>query len=144
MKRTLLLILLLLAVAGGWYGYREWNRKNKDLTDVQATAQTTAASLIKAFESDSAAATKQYVDRVIAVQGKVKQVDAEGNPVVIFLGEEGSMSSVKCSMDSVHADQYEALAKGSPVTIKGTCSGYQTQELLGTDVELTRCVIQIK
>ena len=98
--------------------------------------------MIKAFESDSAAATRQYVDKVIAVQGNVKQIDADGNPVVIFLGEEGAMSSVKCSMDSAHADQYKALVKGSPAIIKGTCSGYQTEELLGTDVELVHCVIQ--
>jgi RecJ-like exonuclease len=144
MKRALLLILVIAVAFVGWYSYKEYNRKNVDLTSVDATVQTNVASLVNAFERDSAAATRTYVDKVIAVQGNVKEIDAEGNPVVIFLGDPGSMSSVKCSMDSAHADGYKAVSKGSLVTIKGTCSGYQTEELLGTDVELTRCVIQNK
>ena len=144
MKRILFFIVLVVVAAGSWYAYKEYNRTNKDLTSVEATVQTDVASLIQAFESDSAAATRVYVDKVIAVRGNVKEIDAQGNPVVIFLGDAGSMSSVKCSMDSAYANDYRALAKGSAVTIKGTCAGYQTEELLGTDVELTRCVIQNK
>jgi hypothetical protein len=81
---------------------------------------------------------------VIEVTGQVKNIDKEGNPVVIFLGPAGAMSSVKCSMDSSHAGGYDAVAAGAQVTIKGTCTGYQTEELLGTDVEMTRCVIRKK
>lgn len=144
MKRIIVAVLLAALLIGGWYAYKEYNRKAVDLTSVDATVQTSAASLISAFETDSATATRTYVDNVIAVNGSVKEIDAEGNPVVIFLGDAGSMSSVKCSMDSAHAKAYKTLSKGSVVTIKGTCTGYQSEELLGTDVELTRCVIQAK
>ncbi|MDB5252039.1 MAG: hypothetical protein JWP27_1208, partial [Flaviaesturariibacter sp.] len=144
MKRILLLVFLVVAAIVALYGYREYNRKNVDLTDVQPTVQANAASLIKAFESDTAAATRTYVNQVIEVTGQVKNIDKDGNPVVIFLGADNSMSSVKCSMDSSHAASYDAVAKGATVTIKGTCTGYQAEELLGTDVEMTRCVIRKK
>src|SRR4051812_7510763 len=110
MKRTLLLLIILL-VAGIaiWYGFNEYNRTNASLNSAKAAATVTAATLLAAFEKDSARAVKQYDDQVIAVSGPVKKIEADGNPVIIFLGDAGQMSSVQCSMDSANADAYKAV-----------------------------------
>lgn len=142
MKRILILIVLVLVIFGIWYGVKEYNRTNTDLQSAKAAVTVKAGDLITAFEKDSAAANKQYVDKVIAVNGKVKAVNTDGNPIVISLGEEGQMSSVQCSMDSTHANEYKNIAIGGTTTIKGMCTGALTQDLFGTDVQMNRCVIQ--
>lgn len=142
MKRIIIIIVLVIIAFGAWYGWKEYHRKNADLEEAKATVSVDAASLISAFEKDSATANKKYIDQVIAVKGKIKSINADGNPVVLALGEDGQMSSVQCSMDSTHASDYKSVQVGAMATLKGICTGALTQELFGTDVQLNRCVIQ--
>lgn len=142
MKRTLLLALLVLACLAAWYAYREYNRTSDSLEGATAAATVAAPALLAAFERDSATAVKQYGDKIIAVTGTVKKLDAESNPVIIFLGDAGQMSSVQCSMDSTDAVHYNAVQTGAAATIKGWVTGFRTDPLFGTDVILNRCVIQ--
>jgi tRNA_anti-like len=143
MMKKILIVLIVLAI-GAWYAYHEYNRRNKDLKDSAADVNTNAVALIQAFQKDTAGANHQYVNKVIAVSGPVKKIDADGNPVVIFLGNKGEMSSVKCSMDSSHVTDYKAIKDGDVVTIKGKCTGGVTDDLFGTDVTLNFCVVQNK
>jgi hypothetical protein len=143
MKKKALYIfagVLLLAVA--FYAYREYNRSHVDLKQRDPDHSLSSASLIAAFEKDTASANKNYINSVVSVTGNIKSIDSNGNPVVISLGEPGEMSSVICSMDSVHAKDYKDLREGDKVTIKGICTGGETQDLFGTDVKLSRCVME--
>ena len=142
MKKIILVVVLL--ALGGWYAYYQYNRKNKDLKDESADVVINAPALIKAFQQDTSAANRQYVDKIVAVTGTVKKIDADGNPVVVFLGVPGEMSSVKCSMDSTHGEDYKAMKDGNNVTLKGKCTGGVTDDLFGTDVTLNYCVLQKK
>lgn len=142
MKRLLFGLFLIIIIFLALYGYKKYNERAPDLTSAHATATLTADSLIHAFETNPATATKNYVDKVVAVTGTVKSMSTEGSAVLIFLGSGNGMSSVKCSMDSAHAAQYKAVVKNNLITVKGTCKGFQSDELLGTDVELNRCVLQ--
>jgi hypothetical protein len=144
MKKIILLIVLIVIVAAGFYAYREYNRTNKDLKNLKADFAMDAAALIASFEKDSSSANKKYVDRLIAVSGNVKAIDAQGNPVVIALGEAGQMSSVQCSMDSTYVQEYKTIKEGDRLTVKGLCTGGRTEELFGTDVILNRCVLENK
>lgn len=141
MRKWILAIVFIVIIVAAWYAYKEYNRTHTDMRDEKATATLSAASLIAAFEKDSAAAGKQYTDRVVAVQGTVKKIVKDQQPAVIFLGDEGQMSSVQCSMDSMHIE-YKNISTGAAVTIKGIVTGYRTDELFGTDVILNRCVME--
>lgn len=141
MKRTVLIVILLVVVIGAWYGYREYNRTNTSLNDTRADAAVTATSLLAAFEKDSASAVKQYDDKIVAVSGPVKKIEADGNPVVVFLGDAGQLSSVQCSMDSTNAEAYKVLKTGMTATLKGQVAGFRSDPLFGTDVILNRCVV---
>jgi hypothetical protein len=60
----------------------------------------------------------------------------------IALGQEESLSSVRCSMDSVHKTDAANVASGSSATIRGACIGFNPDEMgLGSDVKLNRGVI---
>jgi hypothetical protein len=141
MKRKGLLALLLVLGLAGWFGYREYHRGAEDLKGLSPDHRVTAAALLAAFEQDTASASKQYVDRVVEVEGRVKSIDGAENPVVISLGESGTLSSVQCSMDSSHAADYQGIREGDAVRLQGICFGADVQELFGTDVKLKRCVV---
>ena len=142
MRRILLLIVLIIIAFLAWYSFKEYNRTNKDLKAQTADVTINAPDLISAFEKDSSKANKTYIDKIVAVTGNVKKIDADGNPVIIFLSNENQMSSVKCSMDSTHASDYKAIKPGTTITIKGKCTGGQTDDLFGTDVTLNFCVLE--
>lgn len=141
MKKIIWIVLIIVIAVGGWYAFNEYNRKNEDLSSEKPAASVKATDLIAAFSSDTASASKQYTDKIVEVSGQVKSVAKEENPVVITLGDAGEMSSVKCSMDSAYAKDYASVKEGAVIKIKGMVTGYQTEEILGTDVNLNRCVI---
>ena len=141
MKRTILLIVVALIIVLGFYGYREYVRGNKDLQEVAPEATLSATELIKAFESDSAGSNKSYLGKILAVSGTVKSVEKEAGSATVILGEPGTMSSVRCSMDTAHLAKVAVVKEGQAVTVKGACTGFNQDELLGSDVVLNRCVL---
>lgn len=146
MKQKKLIIIIALAtvlLGGGWYGYSEYNRKVKDLSRVKADVVLDAKTLIQSFEKDEAASNVNYLDKIIAVKGNVKAVEKnDQGHVTVILGEEDGMSSVRCSMDSTHQGDVVSLSRGKMLTMKGACTGFNADELLGSDVILNRCVIE--
>src|SRR3982750_1421704 len=114
MKKLILLLLLVIIAGGAWYGYKKFTGKNPDLMDRNPDFTVDATSLIAAFDKDSAAASKQYVGKVIQVTGPVSKIDTSG---VISVGKTGEMSSVQCTMDRRHPIDYIKYKEGQPVTI---------------------------
>lgn len=141
MKRIVLILLLIIILAGGWYAYRVYTGKVKSLTEVNTDVKITAKELIAAFEKDSAAANKQYLGKVIEVTGNVKSVEKEEGGATVSLGESGAMSSVRCSMDTIFVHQVANIQEGSSITVKGACTGFISEELIGSDVILNRCIV---
>jgi hypothetical protein len=145
MKKKKLIILAILffsLLGGGWYVYREFNRKVKDLSKVRADLELSAGDLFSTFEKNEANGNTLYLDKIISVTGVIKAVekDATGHFTVV-LGESVSLSSVRCSMDSVHQQDVSTLVTGTRTTIKGACTGFNADELLGSDVIMNRCVV---
>lgn len=141
-KKIILSIIVFAIMGGGWYAYKEYTRKVKDLSNVKAAVQLNATELISAFEMDEVKSNDLYLDKIIAVKGMVKAVEKNDKGYyAVILGNESSMSSVRCSMDSVHQQAVADLVKGTVITMKGACTGFNADELLGSDVILNRCVL---
>jgi tRNA_anti-like len=139
---SILVILVLVATVGGWYAYSEYNRPLANMMEAKAAVTTGAIDLISAFENDPTNANQQYIDKIIEVEGILKEATADDQGLyTLALGEESSMSSVRCSVDSASTQAASQLKKGDPVKIKGVCSGFTADELLGSDVTLVRCAI---
>lgn len=137
-----MVVLTLTIAAAAFYFYKEYNRKNKDTAGLKPAYTIAASLLIKEFETDEFSAGKKYSGKIISTGGIVKDVikDDQGFYSVI-LGDTSSMSSVRCSLDSTHNNEAIELQKRVHATVKGVCAGYTTDELLGSDVILVRCVI---
>ena len=140
--RYIVLPLLLVIAGAAVYIYREYNRTHKDTSGLKPDYSVDAAAWLKEFETSEQSSNKKYWDKVIRVSGRVKDLLQDGKGFYsIVLGDSTSMSSVRCSVDSNHSAEAARLRKGEEVTIKGICSGYNADELLGSDVILVRSVV---
>src|SRR3954471_16686969 len=101
-NRTLIILVIVAVLAiGGMYGWNEYHRGAKSLTRVEAAFTVGAEAFISEFESNQAAAEKKYLGKVIAVNGKIKQVDKDSDgDYTVVLGSPSTMSAIRCSMDS--------------------------------------------
>jgi hypothetical protein len=141
MKRIIFLIVLVLITCAAWYVHKEYNRKNKNLAEVEADTKISAAALLGAFENDSGSANKQYLGKILAVDGTIKNIEKEDTDATVILGDEGNMSSIRCSMDTAYVWKLATYKEGASITIIGACTGFNKDDLLGSDVILNRCVI---
>jgi hypothetical protein len=141
-KKIIFITVLLIVAAGGLYGYKEYNRKNPDLASIAATEQIKSDALIEAFKSNEKNASAKYVDKIVAVSGTVKEIINEDGFYTVAIGNDANMDAVRCSMDSLHTNEAAGLAKGAAVILKGVCTGFNADELLGSDVVMNRCVIE--
>ena len=143
--RYIVLPLLLVLAAVAFYIYREYNRTHKDTAKLKPDYSIKATDLIREFETTEQTSNKKYWDKVLRVEGMVKELtrDVRGFYSIV-LGDTASMSSVRCSVDSIHGTEAAAVQKGSIIAVKGICTGFNADELLGSDVILVRSVVDHK
>lgn len=142
-KTKIFLAALLIVIAGVIYVYREYNRTNVDVASETAAFNLKAIDLIKEFNDNGSAATNRYVGKIIAVTGLVKNLKQdERGYFTVSLGDSTSMSSVRCSIDSMYTQKATSVKPGMMLMVKGNCTGFDSDELLGLDVIVNRCVIE--
>lgn len=131
---------------GAWYGYREFTRSNRNYQHVKPDFTLSATDLIRSYEADDSAANRKYNGKAIEVSGSVKNIEKdERGFYTIILGDSTSLSSVRCSMDTIHKDDAAGLTSGSSVTLRGACTGYYKDEMgLGSDVIMNLCAVITK
>lgn len=146
-KKIIVVVVLIAAAGAGLYAWNEFNRKNKDLADVEAAHTVQATALINEFNANDSAANGKYQGKIVSVEGMVKQVDKdEEGYYTVVLGDTTDMPAVRCAMDSTHATGATLLKRGQSVKVKGAFTGFKKDDtgLLGSDVQLNRCVIEKK
>lgn len=140
--RLIGVVILLVVSLVAWYGYSEYNRKPASMVDTRADYSFNTATLLAAFEKDEAGANKLYLDKVLEVEGVIKELTSdEKGFYTIAIGDDASFSSVRCSVDSLFSSKAAALQAGGLVKVRGICTGYMADALLGSDVTLVRCAI---
>ncbi|MBL7743035.1 MAG: hypothetical protein JNN00_06110 [Chitinophagaceae bacterium] len=145
-KRIIWLIILLSAGAGTWYGYKEYNRTNKDYKNVKPDFTLSASALIQAYEKDDPGASLRYNGKSLEITGTVKAFEKdEKDFYTVVLSDSTGLSSVRCSMDTIHSTDAAILTAGSAVTIRGACAGFNKDEMgIGSDVIMNYCVVITK
>ena len=147
MKRTIIYIILLVIVIGGFIGYRMIKEETPDIVNKTPDATLDAGTLLAAFDKDTASAIKNYLNKIIEVTGNVKSIDTSG---AVILGEEGNPSEVVIGLDRRHMNDHKKLKVGSIAVLQGVCSGYSKgggDDLLaslGTTVELRSAGVKEK
>lgn len=132
MKR-ILLILLALGCVGAGVGYYLWNKPHQNMATAKTDVAIEAAALFAEYNADETACNAKYLNKVIAVTGKVKDVTNDEGSVKVSL-ETGSDFGVRCSLSTTATHARTTFTPGENVTFKGTCSG------INFDVQLDNCV----
>ncbi len=136
MKRKILIAVLVIAVVGGFFGYRLYNKKTPTASEKDAEETIAASALFAVFQKNDSIAGQLYNDKVIQVSGMIQSVEGGGKTNVYF--ESGDPSgAVICEFDSTFRP---AWSPGQQATIKGICAGLSGFPGMG-DVILQRCAV---
>ena len=142
-NRALILLLGISLLAAGSYVGHEYFRPTKDIAYLKESYQLNAGILIQEFNKNDSIATKKYIGKIILVSGKYKEAekDEKGYYTIVF-GEEGSMSTIRCAIDTSHSKEIADLKKGNWISVKGQLSGFieDGTGLLGADILLNHCM----
>jgi hypothetical protein len=135
-----IVVVIMITAIYAWYQY---NRTVQGLADVRADFSVEASALINEFVNNEEAANKKYLNKILSVKGTIKNIERGENAGTIVLGDTTDMSGVRCVLDSSENATTGSLQQGAVITIKGAITGFNKDEtgLLGSDVQLNRCVI---
>ena len=139
--KIILLATALIVIAAGAYFYV--NRKTQSLTDSKADYKVSAIKFLEDYNSDQVLSDKKYLGKIIQVDGNLKDIEKDDKGFLTFvLGDLTSMSSVRCSIDTMVVIDESAYPVGTAVSLKGECTGFNADDLgLGADIVLNRSVI---
>jgi hypothetical protein len=142
-KRMIIGGIVVVIVMTAIYAWYQYNRTVQGLADVRADYSVEASSLINEFVSNEDSANKKYLNKILSVKGTIKNIEPGESAGTIVLGDTTDMSGVRCALDSTANSTTGSLQRGAVITIKGAITGYNKDEtgLLGSDVQLNRCVI---
>jgi hypothetical protein len=135
-----IVVVIMVTAIYAWYQY---NRTVEGLSDVRADYSINASELINEFVNNEDSANKKYLNKILSVKGMIKSIETGQGAGTIVLGDTGDMSGVRCVLDSSAHSMTASLQQGAVITIKGAITGFNKDEtgLLGSDVQLNRCVI---
>ncbi len=136
--KKILLGILLVAIAAASYGFYLYNKKPADVRMLTASYELTAAALLADFNKDETAANIKYLDKVIAVSGKVLEIKLEPatGEATVILDAGDPLAAITCSFYNDETASVKKLSQGDIVVIKGKCTG----KLM--DVVLNKCSIE--
>lgn len=127
-----------MAFATAGYGFYLFNKKPADVRTLPDKYELTAYTLMNDFNKDETAANKKYLDKVIAVQGKVSDVKLEPSTgqATVILDSGDPMAAITCSFYDDEAGSLKEIKQGQEIVVKGKCTG----KLM--DVILNKCSIE--
>ena len=133
-----IVVVIMMAAIYAWYQY---NRTVEGLSAVRADYSINASVLINEFVNNEDSANKKYLNKILSVKGMIKNIESAQGTIV--LGDTADMSGVRCVLDSSAHSNAGSLQRGAIITVKGAITGFNKDEtgLLGSDVQLNRCVI---
>jgi hydrogenase maturation factor HypE len=146
MTRIILLIVLFLALGGGYYAYKMYNKEHINVEETEATQRITSAILFQEFESNKDEAQKHFVGQIIEVSGKIVNLDLSNTeePQLVLEGN-GVDGFIRCGFKQEALNKVYGLKDSTQVTIKGECIGINDTEeldlLMDVEVVLSNCII---
>ena len=123
MKRKIIIGVVLLIVVAAIIGYRMYSKKVTNYADENPDITITATELVRAFDQDTAAASKRFMDKIVRVSGVVKTMDS----TAVVLGEVGNPSDVVIGLADRNIKGMSSIKLGQQATLQGKVSGYSKE-----------------
>lgn len=134
-KFNIIISLFILAIIGLVVSFLYYNKPHTNIEKSKSDYSLTAIELIKEYKEQGIEAEKKYAERIIQVQGQIKNISTLKGNSVITLQSSDSESSVICHMLPEENAKVLELNSGQEIKVKGKCTGF----LL--DVIMVRCIL---
>lgn len=122
----------LLALGGVFIAWLYYNKPHRQPSSEQAI-NISAAQLFSAFAEDEPAANLSYLNKVLAVNGKVMDVSVNADQKsVVMLETADVLFGINCTLDN----NERSIAVGDSITLVGICTGYLS------DVVMIQCQLE--
>jgi len=134
MKKYLKFFLLLVAVAGA-FGYYTYHKPHQNMNNATTQIKLSATQLFSDYQVDETTANEKYLDKVMEISGKIKEVSTDEKGMTTLTLESGDdMFGIICQMDNLTKHNQTNFTEGEKINLKGICTGVLM------DVVLVRCV----
>lgn len=121
MKKVIISAVVILALVGVAI-YFVYNKPHRSIETADESID--AEALVAAFDQSENDANKRFLDKVIEVKGKVKEVVKQDGGYILMLGEDGSIGSVSCTLNPEQDSVAFGLKAGDEVVVRGICTGF--------------------
>lgn len=138
-KIWMLLSVVLLSAAG--YGLWTYFKPHKNIEATTASEKINEDVLYDEFARDATAAHQKYTDKVIAVSGVVKAVQADSSSLLLTM-DKGGKFALQCYFTQLPEKLPE---EGKSILVKGLYNAFiEPDEMFGTPgyIQLNQCVIE--
>jgi hypothetical protein len=133
-KRTIFWTgILLLVLAAGFWGWHLYTKPHGSAASASTDVTINADSLYHQYQADEHASDQKYMNKVIAVTGRLTEIQHTGNSSIWILATQPGGGGINCQIFAGTTVNPEPRA-GEIVTVKGRCTGFLM------DVNLADCV----
>jgi hypothetical protein len=130
---------LLLGV-GAFAAYKFIFRGAKDLKNSNVDKHMNFSSVDSMFNANDTSSLRLFSNKILSVSGTIKSITQEDSSATVTLGADGGMNTVTCQVDARHLNDVKTFVNAQKVTLKGECTGYNIDEMVGGDLQLKGCV----
>lgn len=103
----------------------------------RASLKISSTELLAQFLENEEMANETYIEKVIEVEGIVKEVTFLNNRYTVLLQGQGDYACLICDMNDNPTNQFDRITKGDTITLKGVCKGFLMDAILLNCVLIT-------
>lgn len=129
LRRLLISLLILVLIGAGIYWWVATDQFS-DTKDRKAAYTLPAAQFLKEFQDSLAVANTRYTDQIVAISGRVSEVEAADTTINIKFVDPATSSYLIFAFQQQHLAEAKSVKVGDSLTVKGSCSGGIFSELL--------------
>lgn len=133
--KKITIYILIIGLLSIFIGYTMYHKSHINVAEKPVDIAITANILFADFSSDETKANTKYLNKIIAVKGKVANVEFNGEKAAISLQTEDDFGSVVCYLVQDEFKKSAEIKEGQEVILKGICTGFLM------DVILVKCVV---
>ena len=126
MRKNILIFVVFMAI--GFFGYKYLFGGGRDFAAEEAIKISSVESFFSEFSKNEVSANKIYLNKVVEISGKITQIDAQANSILI----EGKVFATFKKSD------FSGLSENQNIKIKGRFLGYD--DLL-EELKIDNCTI---
>lgn len=134
-KKKLLIAAAIIGAIAAYFVWANFLKTAPSMRKLDAEYQVEAVAFYNEFDTNEAAASAKYTNKIVEVTGQVAGIDiSEGSLPIISLKTEG-FGVIKCTMESdMDEEERAAIKPNSTIVIKAECLGILLDVLLNRSI----------